>query len=197
MSRRRTRTSKYTVISFAYRAYLAVERLILVGIESIVFLVSRKEMDYVPSRSNNMNIKVTIELDGTTAEVGEWLKRFGITDSEPYPIAVEAQPRPALASGEPSTLQAERLVRRITKGAREALWHIANHAPEISFDELQAQMSVDGVQLGGIMASFGFAENVGLSRPFRVDKRNRRYLIDEEVAALFLPVLREQDQSLW
>lgn len=153
----------------------------------------------MPNRSNNLNIKVTIELDGPTSEVGEWLKRFGLTDT--YPVAVEAHARPALEAGgsELNVMRAERLVRRVTRGAREALWHIANQAPEISFEELQSQMDINGVQLGGIMASFGFAENAGLPRPFEVDKRHRRYLMDEDAAEVFLEVLRDQggDEGPW
>lgn len=142
-----------------------------------------------------MNIKVTIEVDGSTREVEEWLARFAISGSEAPNPSVRTQLALPLASNEWTPAKAERLVRRVTQGARLALWHIAEHAPEISFEDLQERMNISGVQLGGILASFGFAENAGLPRPFRTDKRGRRYLLDPAIADLFIDAIREVDKE--
>ncbi|MEK6328192.1 MAG: hypothetical protein AABM66_11820 [Actinomycetota bacterium] len=67
--------------------------------------------------------------------------------------------------------RADELVTRITDDARRALRYLLENAPEASFEELQQHLGKDGLQVGGIMASFGFAENAGLPRPYRVDRR--------------------------
>jgi hypothetical protein len=139
-----------------------------------------------------MNIKVVIELDGTSSEIEEWLSRFGVA-RETTELRHHAVGMPALERGGDgwSEDRAERLVRRITPMAREALYVMANESPSVSFGELQTQLGITGVQLGGVLASFGFAENAGFPRPYHVDKRNRRYLIEPEVAQLFINAINE------
>jgi hypothetical protein len=85
------------------------------------------------------------------------------------------------------------LVGRITTRAREALEFMMANAPETSFDELQEQLGMTGVQVGGVMASFGFAENAGLPRPYRVDRDRRRYLVDPEIAPVLLEAAERYD----
>jgi hypothetical protein len=81
---------------------------------------------------------------------------------------------------------AERLIRRISPRAREALWHMARSAPSITFKELQDELDLDGLGLGGVLASFGFAERAGLPRPYEADHSRREYLIDPKVATVVL-----------
>jgi hypothetical protein len=130
-----------------------------------------------------LNVKVVIELDGNAEEVRGWLARLGLPASDrevslksPY----ESVWSPALMG---------QLVERISGKARDALRVMAEGAPEVSFEQVQDALGVDGLGLGGVLASFGFAERAGLPRPYKVDKSARRYFMDEKVAQLALDAL--------
>lgn len=133
-----------------------------------------------------MNMKVTIELDGTSEEVGDWLRQLPAGHAGAKASVAEADWTPELA---------DRLIERITEKARMALGYMAMHAPEITFSEIQNLMGMDGVKMGGVLASFGFAENVGLPRPYRVDRDRRRYYIDEGVAEIILDAIRRWEEA--
>jgi hypothetical protein len=133
-----------------------------------------------------MNMKVTIEVDGTSQEVGEWLRQLPVARDGVSPAVAAADWTPELADS---------LVERITDKARMALGYMAMHAPEITFSELQREMRMDGVKMGGVLASFGFAKNAGLPRPYRVDRDRRRYYIDTGVAEVILDALRRYEDE--
>jgi hypothetical protein len=125
------------------------------------------------------NIKVTIEVEGAAEEVAAWLSKLpgsgaslnGVTSSIDW-----------------DEITADRLVGRVSDRAREALAIIADHTIEnggpISFEQLQRAMGIDGVQLGGVFASFGFAEKAGFPKPFDTDHDRRVYAMDPQVARL-------------
>jgi hypothetical protein len=118
-----------------------------------------------------MNVKVTIEVDGAQEDVERWLSRFALAQGGAAPI----EWTPELA---------EKLVRRISDRARAALAYMADEAPVVSFEDLQSELEVSGVELGGILASFGFAERAGLPRPYEVDHERREYRMDPAVATI-------------
>jgi hypothetical protein len=127
-----------------------------------------------------LNIKVTIEIDGPSADVAAWLAQLpkdGMNVSSASDWSVELM---------------EALVRRISPRAREVLWHIADSAPSISFEELQDELKIDGVKLGGVLASFGFAERAGIPRPYTANRTTRQYEMDPDVARLALDALRKR-----
>jgi hypothetical protein len=132
-----------------------------------------------------MNIKVVIEVDGSQSEVESWLARFGL------PAGKHQQALPRASDDGWNHDRAMRLVKRITTSARQALWQMATNAPEISFERLQEALAIDGVQLGGVLASFGFAQNAGYPRPYTADRRERRYLMDPATADVFINAIRE------
>lgn len=118
-----------------------------------------------------MNVKVTIEVDGAQEEVERWLSRFGLAQGASD--AIEWTPE-----------LADRLIRRISERARGALAYMADEAPAVSFEDLQKELDVTGVELGGILASFGFAERAGIPRPYEVDHERREYRMDPAVATI-------------
>jgi hypothetical protein len=142
-------------------------------VSDTVLVVLTKQMQQTP------HIKVTIEVEGPPADVVSWLRQLP-TDADP--MDAEATWTPELA---------ERLVSEVSPKARKVLRHLAQGAPEVAFKQLQHALKVDGVALGGIMASFGFAERRGIPRPYRVDHVRRVYYMDHEVADLVLDALRE------
>lgn len=48
---------------------------------------------------------------------------------------------------------------------------------------------MNGIQTGGVMASFGFAENAGIPRPYTRDRARRVYRIDPATAEVVLAAL--------
>jgi hypothetical protein len=130
-----------------------------------------------------MHVKLTVEMEGTSEEVGAWLARLG---GSPASISTSES---VAAVGEFNATVADQLVRRITEGARRALRYMAENAPEVSWDDLQKHLGVSGIQIGGVMASFGFAENAGIPRPYVNDRARRMYRIDEETAEVVLGAL--------
>lgn len=59
---------------------------------------------------------------------------------------------------------------------------MTQHAPALSFDELQKEMGLDGLGLGGVLASVGFAERAGFGRPYVANRATREYEMDPAVA---------------
>jgi hypothetical protein len=133
------------------------------------------------------DIKVTIEVQGSADEVVAWLRRLP-TDVEFDSVSVDT----SKSDGDdwPPEM-VEQLVHTISPKARQVLQLIALGAPEVTFDDLQDALEVSGVGLGGIMASFGFAKNRGIPRPYRVDRTRRVYHMDEDLAEKVLAALRD------
>lgn len=136
------------------------------------------------SSSKMPNIKVTIEVDGTADDVAAWLSKLpGGTGSLKTVTSFEDW----------DDVLADRLVGRVSDRAREALAIIADHTVEVGgpipFQKLQHAMAVDGVQLGGVFASFGFAERAGIPKPFETDHERRVYTMDPRVARLIVEAI--------
>jgi hypothetical protein len=135
-----------------------------------------------------MNIKVTVELSGAEddSEIGRRLR-----------LLIDGSSAEGLTAQQPSysaALAAE-LVDRITDDARTVLRFIAENAPRASMAAVQKHLGIDGIQLGGVMASFGFAEKAGIPRPFRKDDTRRLYIIEPEAATTILAALNDADQA--
>jgi hypothetical protein len=137
---------------------------------------------------NPLNIRATIEVDGPADAVMAWL---GNLPGATGPTAGGAVVPAISMRGGMDADYAKALVRQISPRAREVLFEIASRTPEASFEDVQDSLDIDGVQLGGIMASFGFAERRGVPRPFVVDRSRRVYKIDPDAARTFLSVLRD------
>jgi hypothetical protein len=54
---------------------------------------------------------------------------------------------------------------------------------------MRRRYAVQGTHLGGVMASFGFAEKAGVPRSYRKDDTRRLYIIEPGVAAAVLAAL--------
>lgn len=127
-----------------------------------------------------MQMKVTVEMNGPADEIERRLRLLVGGPSEPTAVSVE----PVY-----SARVAAELVERITDDARRALRYIAENGPQVPLDDVQAQLGMDGIHLGGVMASFGFAEKAGIPRPFRKDGTRRLYMIEPATAAAALAAL--------
>jgi hypothetical protein len=129
-----------------------------------------------------VDIRVTIEIQGSPAEVAAWLSQLpgnGVTAN----VAV----KPSDVEWTPEL--ATRFVQRISPRAREAVWHMTQHAPTISFTELQDAMQTNGLGLGGILASVGFGEKAGIPRPYVANHVTREYEMDPTVAEVVAEAL--------
>jgi hypothetical protein len=89
---------------------------------------------------------------------------------------------------------AERLVSRISREARRALWVMATQGPAIPFERLKAQLGKTGFQMGGIMSSFGFAKNAGIPEPFVWDRAAEAYVIDIDTGAILRDALAQYER---
>ncbi len=129
------------------------------------------------------NIRVTIEVEGPAEEVAAWLGKL--------PGGTNATRQTSSPDWTPEL--ADRLVGRISERAREALALIADATVEgggpITFEKLQAEMGIDGVALGGVFASFGFAERAGIPKPFDADHDRRVYAMDPATARLVVEAI--------
>lgn len=114
-----------------------------------------------------------------------------------------AAPTPTSAATEPPSLSAQRetrlttepqdeswtaarltdLITRVSPRAREALVFIAEHAPEVPFDEVLQHLGLDGRGTAAVMKSVGTALKVmGAPPVLDRDYQRRVYLIDPELA---------------
>jgi hypothetical protein len=137
-----------------------------------------------------VHVHVVIEFAGEAAEVQEWLARLAGDVSVPHHPGVTIAP----AGWTPEL--ADKLVGRISPRARDALRSIARNAPEASFETVQEDLGVEGLGLGGILASIGFAARAGIPRPYAVDKFDRCYLMDSDVAEVVLDALDRREAEV-
>ena len=128
-----------------------------------------------------MNIRVTLEVDGPADEVTAWLAKLPSSAGASVSATVWT---PELA---------KRLIRRVSDKAATALAIMSDHAPVISFEQLQGEMELDGIRIGGVLASFGFAENAGFPRPYTVDREQRVYIMDPDVARVINEAFADED----
>lgn len=131
-----------------------------------------------------MEIKVTLELQGSSEEVGYLLAQLSgaLLGEEPEAVA---------SDGRWWTVErAAAFVGGLTDPALQALEIIASHSPNISFREFQARMGVSGPGLAGRLSSIGFAvTRTGAPFPFFRDYYQRAYTMDEETAKVFKQVI--------
>jgi hypothetical protein len=138
-------------------------------------------------------VKVTIEFEGAPEEVEHWLRRLAGSTKSAGVVQKGASVREA--NGWTPEL-AEDLVNRISERALEALQYMAEAAPEpVSFKRLQRKLDTGGLGLGGILASFGFAERAGFPRPYEVDHDRRVYWVNPDVAQLILRAIESLDED--
>jgi hypothetical protein len=142
-------------------------------------------MTPVPDKS--LSIKVTIEVNGPPDDVAAWLAQLPQDGPATHVRRTEYEE-------EWTPERARELVERISPRARQALRHMALASPEpIAFKKLQSRLRTNGVGLGGILASFGFAEKAGIPKPYTVDRGRRIYWVAPAVAPMLLEALDEVD----
>ena len=132
-----------------------------------------------------MEVTFDIQMRGTAEEVEQWLGRLGAPAVVPGTAGADAGVSGPVLTDD----QADRLISRITDDARKALRYIAEHEPEVSWEAVQEHLGIGGIQIGGVMASFGFAENAGIPRPYRKDRSQRTYSIDPATAEVVLSAI--------
>ncbi len=128
-----------------------------------------------------MHVRVNIEIEGDTEEVGFLLAQLGETMLIGDDIDEIEDDSPSWWTPQ----RAEAFVRELTNPALQALGVIANHAPRITFREFQTSMGLTGRQLAGRLSSIGFTvARQAAPFPFVRDHYQKVYIIDEDVAAL-------------
>jgi len=130
-----------------------------------------------------VNVRLLLEADGTEEEVSSWLRRLGEVSQVTHVPGTDSPESQWTLS------VADEVVRRISPQARKTLRFLMTHAPAVSYEDAQAFMKMDGVTMGGVMASFGFAERAGLPRPYVSDRRARLYRVDPATAKTVLEAL--------
>ena len=135
-----------------------------------------------------MAISVTIQVNGTADEVRDALQRLGLSRAALLDGG-------ATADGAITPELADRIVRGVKPDARRVLRFIAENAPEVSWDAVQQHMKMSGVRIGGVMASFGFAEKRGLPRPYVNDPEQRVYKISPKTASSMLDAIRRLEKK--
>ena len=128
-------------------------------------------------------VRVVIEIEGQPHDVAAWLSK--LPDQRPNAYVADVVHKVELT---PELVQ--HLVQRITKDAKRALWYMAQQAPVVPFKWLQSKMEIDGLALGGVLASVGFADRAGLPRPYVVDRGAREYRMDPAVAEMLTDAIR-------
>src|SRR4051812_36539625 len=134
--------------------------------------------------------EVTITVEGDESAVMRWLQR--LAESETGASASVSNSGRHPTQWTPDVAYA--LVDRITVNARRVLWYLMKHPPTVAYEDLQDHMELGGPELGGVMASFGYAEKAGLPRPFSVDRTSRRYTVDPAVTRVFLEALARHEE---
>jgi hypothetical protein len=133
----------------------------------------------------NMQVRVTIELQGEPDEIGTTLAGIGTV----LPQEQAAEP-PTEGTVWWTSERADELVRQITDNARRALKVICENAPQVPFDAVLDALGMDGVSTGGVMASVGFAiRNMEAPAPLARNYGRRLYLIDSQVAEVLAGAL--------
>jgi hypothetical protein len=132
-----------------------------------------------------VQVRVTIELQGEPDEVGLLLTQLGETmlvdsDEEEEEDDDDDESRMWWTPE-----RAAAFVRELTPPALQALSVIASHPPRVTFREFQRRMGMSGPQLAGRLSSIGFTvARQGTPFPFLRDHYQKVYLIDETVAAV-------------
>jgi len=140
-------------------------------------------------------MKVTIELDGSSAELGRTLRLMGDgLESEDAEFEAPSSDKENGSAGWWTPRRADRLIREITNNARLALAAICEEAPEVSFETVQERIGLDGIKTGGTMASIGFAvRRMRAPEPLVRDYNRRVYIIEPNVARVLLEAIERSE----
>src|SRR5215212_5437339 len=143
--------------------------------------------------------RVTLTLYGPIGELAAALRTLAdaldqeqATSTVTYTATVAPQARGPAPGGMTASL-ADRFVAQLTPAAVEVLAVLCRHAPEVTYEELQAdvqaQLGISRVRLGGVLTSLAGARKRlprDVDYPIERDKDLRRYLIEPVAAELLL-----------
>jgi hypothetical protein len=136
-----------------------------------------------------VEVEATLKFTGPAEDVEMWLRRV-VTPTGRLVTDVDDGDSSPVWTAE----LAEQLVSGISPEARRALRFMAEGAPEVTRAALFAHLGMNGIQVGGVLASFGFAVNRGLPRPYTQDNARRTYSVDPAVAPVLLAALDRNEQ---
>jgi hypothetical protein len=149
-------------------------------------------------------MKITIALEGSTAELSQALRSMADgLDLDGQEVLDEDEDN---ASDDTGTVVAStgwwtpkrgnKLIREMTDNAVAALAVICKQAPEVSFEDVQEAVGLDGVTLGGAMSSMGAAiRRLNAPAPVLRDYNRRVYLVDRNTARVLLEAIERDQQS--
>jgi hypothetical protein len=143
--------------------------------------------------------RVTLTLHGPIGELAAALRTLAdaldhqrATSAVTYTATVEPQARGPAPGGMTAVL-ADRLVAQLTSAAVEVLEVLCRHAPELTYEELQAEvhahLGISRNRLGGVLSSLAAARKrlpLDVDYPIERDKDLRRYRIEPVAAELLL-----------
>jgi hypothetical protein len=143
--------------------------------------------------------RVTLTLHGPVGELAAALRTLAdaldqeqVTSTITYTTMVEPQARGPAPGGMTASL-ADRFVARLTPAAVEVLVVLCRHPPEVTYEELQAdvqaQLGISRVRLGGVLTSLAGARKRlprDVEHPIERDRDLRRYRIEPVAAELLL-----------
>ncbi len=145
-----------------------------------------------------VEVKVTVEFRGDDLEeVGLLLVRLRSLLDDEEQEQDDEQDAEAEADGNPTWWTPERaatFVNELTDPALRALAVIAEHAPKVSFREVQRQMMASGMPIPpGRLSSIGFAvRRLDFPFPFVRDYYQRAYQMDPRAAEVLKPAIQEE-----
>ena len=143
--------------------------------------------------------RVTLTLHGPIGELAAALRTLAdaldqeqATSTVTYTATVAPQARGPAPGGMTASL-ADRFVAQLTPAAVEVLVVLCRHAPEVTYEELQAdvqaQLGISRARLGGVLTSLAGARKRlprDVDYPIERDKDLRRYRIEPVAAELLL-----------
>jgi hypothetical protein len=143
--------------------------------------------------------RVTLTLHGPIGELAAALRTLAdaldqeqATSTVTYTATVEPQARGPAPGGMTASL-ADRFVARLTPAAVEVLVVLCRHAPEVTYEEFQAEvqahLGIGRDRVGGVLTSLAGARKRlprDVDYPIERDKDLRRYRIEPVAAELLL-----------
>ena len=143
--------------------------------------------------------RVTFTLHGPIGELAAALRTLAdaldqeqATSTVTYSATVEPQARGPAPGGMTASL-ADRFVAQLTPAAVEVLAVLCRHAPEVTYEEfqaeVQAQLGISRDRLGGVLTSLAGARKRlprDVDYPIERDRDLRRYRIEPVAAELLL-----------
>jgi len=166
-------------------------------------------MNRRPSTSSTPLVgRVTLTLHGPIGDLAAALRTLAnaldqeqATSTVTYTATVTPQTRGPAPGGMTASL-ADRFVAQLTPAAVQVLLILCRHAPEVTYEELQAdvqaQLGINRARLGGVLTSLAGARKRlprDVDYPIERDKDLRRYRI-EHARIVGLPEDRSIDRPL-